>query len=230
MKSHPSLDPTGENNLNRDRKVSLSAQAFFEQRILNADKRFANSMSYVFAAVQYCESKQLNSNVNISFLRGKSKRSSDGGLTYSLDDPCSVFDSIKNTPRYWKKKKDELIAKLENLGPFHFFFTLSCADMRYQENFTSLLQEHKIVYEEEKGKEKAYIFFNGTKMTVDDFLKLDTSKHDFIRKNILTATRNFNQRVKSFIKNIYCIIFFAGFLFSRSLAVPKNFCFFYFLR
>ena len=202
MKSHPSLDPTGENNLNRDRKVSLSAQTFFEQRILNADKRFANSMSYVFAAVQYCESKQLNSNVNISFLRGKSKRSNDGGLTYSLDDPCSVFDSIKNTPRYWKKKKDELIAKLENLGPFHFFFTLSCADMRYQENFTSLLQEHKIVYEEEKGKEKAYIFFNGTKMTVDDFLKLDTSKHEFIRKNILTATRNFNQRVKSFIKNI----------------------------
>ena len=74
--------------------------------------------------------------------------------------------------------------------------------MRYQENFTSLLQEHKIVYEEEKGKEKAYIFFNGSKMTVDDFLKLDTSKHEFIRKNILTATRNFNQRVKSFIKNI----------------------------
>ena len=176
MKSHPSLDPTGENSLNQERKVPLSAQAFFEQRILNADKRFANSKSYVFAATQYCESKQLQSNVNISFLRGKSRKNTEGGLVYSLDDPCSVFDNIKNTPRYWKKKKDELIAKLENLGPFHFFFTLSCADMRYQENFTSLLQEHTIIYHAEKEKETAFIIDGDKEMSLDDFLKQNSSK------------------------------------------------------
>ena len=42
-------------------------------------------------------------------------------------------------------KKDELIAKLENLGPFHFFFTLSCADNRYEENFTSALTDCEII-------------------------------------------------------------------------------------
>ena len=105
MKSHPSLDPTGENSLNQERETRLSSQAFFEQRIMNADKRFSNSKSFVFAATQYCENKQLSSNINISFLRGKSKKNGQGGFTYSLDDPYSVFDNIKNTPRYWKKRE-----------------------------------------------------------------------------------------------------------------------------
>ena len=202
MKSHPSLDPTGENSLNQERDKKLSVQGFFEQRILNADRRFANSKSFVFAATQFIESKQLGSNVNISFQRGKAKQNTDGGLTYSLDDPCSVFDNIKNTPRYWKKKRDELIAKLENLGPFHFFFTLSCADSRYQENFTSLLQDCEIVYKQVKDREMAFIIVNGHEMSLDEFLKQNEGKHEFIRRNVLTATRNFNQRVKSFIKNI----------------------------
>ena len=38
-----------------------------------------------------------------------------------------MLENIKQTPRYWKKARQELYAKLENLGPFTFFFTLSCA-------------------------------------------------------------------------------------------------------
>ena len=34
-----------------------------------------------------------------------------------------------------------MLAKLENIGPFHFFFTLSCGDTRYDENFSSFLVE-----------------------------------------------------------------------------------------
>ena len=80
MKSHPSLDPTGENSLNQERDKKLSVQGFFEHRILNADRWFANSKSFVFAATQCCESKQLGSNVNISFQRGKAKQNTDGGV------------------------------------------------------------------------------------------------------------------------------------------------------
>ena len=198
MKSHPHLDPTGENNLNRKRKTRLSALQFFEQRILNVNKRFANTASFVFAAVQYLENKQLTNNINISFQRGKAKPGNNGGLKYTLQDPYSVLDNISNTPRYWKKKKNELIAKLENLGPFHLFFTLSCADKRYEENFSALLQDEKITYELRDGKEHCLI--NGK--DIDTFLKENESKHEFIRKNVLTATRNFNHKVKSFIRNI----------------------------
>ena len=35
-----------------------------------------------------------------------------------------------------------MIAKLENIGPFHFFFTLSCGDTRYDENFSTFLAQN----------------------------------------------------------------------------------------
>ena len=74
-------------------------------------------------------------------MRGKSVKEKDGTQRYTLNDPYSVLDDIKNTPRYWQKNRYELIARLENLGPFTYFFTLSCGDLRWPENFTALLQD-----------------------------------------------------------------------------------------
>ena len=146
MRAFPVLDPTGENSLNCQRKVKLPVQQFFQQRMFNINRRFANCPSFLFAAVQYLENKQLTGNINIAFNRGKATTADDGGTVYTLHDPCSVLDNIKGTPRYFRKKKNEFIAKLENHGPFQIFFTLSCADTRFEENFTSLLQDHKIHY------------------------------------------------------------------------------------
>ena len=46
-----------------------------------------------------------------------------------------------------------MIAKLENIGPFHWFFTLSCGDLRWSSNFTAFLEEHgyKIIYNVDKN-------------------------------------------------------------------------------
>ena len=139
VKSFPCLLPDGNNSLHSEREIKIKEQDYFNQRILNKDSRFAEDPAFVFAAVTYLERKQISRNTGISFIRGKSSAQADGTRTYSLDDPC-----IKNTPRYWQKARYELIAKLENLGPFHFFFTLSCADMRWPENFTALLQDQVI--------------------------------------------------------------------------------------
>ena len=38
----------------------------------------------------------------------------------------------------------EMFARLDNFGPFHVFFTLSCADYRWPENVTSILIERGI--------------------------------------------------------------------------------------
>ena len=113
MRAFPALDPEGNNSLNCKRDVKLSAQDFFHQRILNVNARFAKCSSFVFAAVQYIENKQLTGNINISFQRGKATPREDGGLSYTLDDPCSVLDNIKNTPRFLKKNKNELETILE---------------------------------------------------------------------------------------------------------------------
>ena len=97
----------------------------------------------------------------------------------------------------------ELQAMVENVGGFHLFFTLSAADARYPENFTSLLQDHNIAYNYREGREECLI--DG--LTIDEFIQQNGTKFEFIRDHILTATRNFNFRVKSFIKivvmNIY---------------------------
>ena len=131
--------PDGKNGMHADRERKLSDQYYIVQRLRNHDTRFANDPSYTFACAAYLEKKQLQRNVNISFLRGKKSVCTSGQSSYSLEDGFSVFDKIKNTPTYWRQAKYEMLSKLENLGPFQLFFTLSCADSRWDENFSSLL-------------------------------------------------------------------------------------------
>ena len=196
LKSFPGLYPDGRMGLHEEREVRLSMQQYFQQRILNFDRRFANTPSFVFSAFACNEKNQLERNINISYLRGT--KQADG--KYSLNDPYSVLDNMPGTPRYWQKKKYELISRIENLGPFHLFFTLSSAEKRYNENFTTFLQEHDVRYVIENGIECCTV--DG--IPLDDFLQREENlnKHEFIRKNILTATLNFNHRVEEFIKNI----------------------------
>ena len=198
IKSFPCLFPDGKNSLHSERNVKLKEQDFFIQRIMNKDSRFSQNTAFVFAGTSYLESKQIERNKGISFIRGKSSAQGDGTFVFSLEDPCSVLDNIKNTPKYWQKAKYELIARLENLGPFSFFFTLSCADMRWPENFTALLQDQTISCEYKNGLYEVLV--NG--ISLESFLQANASKHEFIRKNLLNATLTFNQRVKMFFKHI----------------------------
>lgn len=89
--------------------------------------------------------------------------------------------------------------KLENLGPFLFFFTLSCADKRWTENFTSVFaqQNKKITYRIENGTEMIYV--DG-----DPLIEIleNENLHEILRENIDVVARNFNQRVRAFVKNI----------------------------
>ena len=91
-----------------------------------------------------------------------------------------------------------MFAKVQNYGPFNVFFTLSCADYRFNENFTSVLDDETITYHFKDGQEEVLI--NG--LSVEEYLSQNSSRHEHIKTNILTATRNFQHRVKSFIKNI----------------------------
>ena len=39
----------------------------------------------------------------------------NGQRSYTLSDGFAVLDNIKGTPKYWKKAKMEMLAKLDNL-------------------------------------------------------------------------------------------------------------------
>ena len=204
----PMKHPDGKNGLHQQRDRKLTDQYYFVQRLRNKDQRFSTDPAYVFAAAAYLEKNQLQRNINVSFQRGKQSVSPSGQKTYSLDDGFSVFDKIKNTPAYWKTAKYEMLAKLENLGPFQFFFTLSCADSRWNENFSSLLVDLgvKIEYKfNSEGKEETNVDVgDGNLVPLKMYLEqyVDNSRHEMIRTHVLNASRNYNHRVKSFIKEI----------------------------
>ena len=207
IKAWPSLHPDGKYGLHHNRKVNLTEQKYFTQRIGNKDRRFEENPGYVFAAATYIERKQLQNNANISFSRGKKTQTCD--KLYTLNDPYTVFENVKNTPKYWQKYKYEMIGKLENLGPFQWFFTLSCADMRWDENFSSLLEELNLTIKYEVsalGVSTTTVYHPGSEdeTSLREYLKIeqDESLHELIRTNVLNATRNFQHRVDAFMNNI----------------------------
>ena len=101
LKAFPHLNsPDGKYGLHFPRTTQLSNQFFFIQRICNRKTKFARSPSYVYAAVAHTELKQIQRNINVSYSRGKEINSKDGIKTLKLDDPYTVLDDIKQTPRY----------------------------------------------------------------------------------------------------------------------------------
>ena len=210
-KSFPCLHPTGKDGLHQMRPVKgLTDQQYIEQRLKNEDTRFEQCTSYVFALTGYIEEKQLERNIGISFVKGKQTVTNDGMKNYILDDGFSVLDNVKGTPKYWRKAKMEMLAKLDNYGPFQIFYTLSCGDMRWNENFTSILIQkgYNIFWMAESGEldETSKIIIevefgiDHQRKELHQFLQenVDDSLHEFIRTNVFTSTRNFMHRLKTF--------------------------------
>jgi hypothetical protein len=118
----PCLFPDGRGGLHdENRKFKITPQQFLLQRIHNINPIFAQNKPFVFSAVHFVEKYQLQSKVNISYMRGKVSLTKEGKSFLKTEDGFSVFDNIRGSPRYWQKLRYDLVAKLEQLGPFQFF-------------------------------------------------------------------------------------------------------------
>ena len=208
----PHLHPTGRFGLNHPREVKLTKQQYFLQRLQNIDKRWSQNSAYLFAALYCIERESLERQINISYRRGKLLQ----GSLHQLEDAYSVFDNVPGTVRYWQQKRYEVLAKLEQLGPFQFFFTLSCADKRWDENFVSILRQKgiKIFYRKQASfsqhadapynymPDEIWVKQDGNKeILLKEYLAND-NLHELVRKNVLNITMNFDKRVHSFINRI----------------------------
>ena len=94
IKSWPALLPEGKFGLHFKRKVRLTEQQYFCQRILHQDTRFSTSPGYIFAAAAYIEQKQLTSKANIAFMRGRKNTNAEGAAKYELDDAYTTFEGM----------------------------------------------------------------------------------------------------------------------------------------
>ena len=210
-KSWPMLLPDGKFGLSHKRKVNLTRQSYFQQRILNVDDRFAKTPGYIFGAMSLVEAERLRNNANLTGMKGRRTFGPDGQVTYQLEDPCAVFEKVKGTPKYWQRAKFEIIAKLENIGPFQIFFTLTSGDRRWNANFTPLLEKIgcKLHYNvDPEGRENVTVEVkdgdNILEVPWQQYLKdhVDQSLHERITDDVLLATRNFQHRVEVFRREV----------------------------
>ena len=216
VKAFPHLNNlNGKNGMfDPDRPTKLTSQQFFAQRILNCDQRFSKNAPYLYAAVIHTEKNQIRRNMALSYTTGHQVVGGNGKVSLHQHDAFSVLNNIKNSPKFWKQKKNELLAKLDNFGPFHWFFTLSSADRRWENNFSAILRQLPGVTainitnhsNTKTGYSSLKIIVHSKDrepLELKEFIKtLTDSEHQLIRDNVLTATRVFDQRVKTFIKSI----------------------------
>ena len=138
------LHPDGLNHLQDERrKRKLRDLDYFKQRLNNIDPRWRNNMYWVFSAAVFREKKDLQRNIDLGYKHGQ-KDTSKGEARFTLRDPFSVFQNVANTPAYHKKGKMEMMARLDNYGPFNIFCTVSCADTRWKENIVFVLRERGV--------------------------------------------------------------------------------------
>ena len=90
IKSWPTLHIDGKFGRDHKRKVKLTTQNYFQQRILNVDQRFARTPGYIFAAMSHVEAERLRSNANLSGYKGK-RTVEEGGQVRLLNISLDIF-------------------------------------------------------------------------------------------------------------------------------------------
>ena len=204
VKAFPRHHPSGQYGLDHKREFKLSPSQYFQQRLLNQDDRFSKDPFYVFLATSYVERHAIERQINLSGVKGKQLSSVDGSRKIELTDLFDVFKKVKGTPKYWQTAKNELIAKVKQLGPFHMFYTFSCGEMRWSQMFLTLLRRHgyNVVVPDKWDGSDETLLVEGKELW--EFVNEDMadSKHKLFEGYTFLITLMFDARVKSFIKNI----------------------------
>ena len=209
INAFPDLFPDGKAGLHdKSRKRKISPVQNYNQKCLNHDRRFAEDADFLFVAQQSLEKHSFENQISISTQRGVSNSVNRNVL--KSNTVIDVFKTVVGTPMYFKKFRNETFARMEQLGLFHFFVTLSAAEMNWPEVTTAILhlQGKKIIYEDgwEEDEDKIKIQTINTNnqeviLTLAEYKKNEIrNKSDFFKNNFFLITRMFNARVKAFIK------------------------------
>ena len=67
--------------------------------------------------MSYVEAEGLRNNANPTGMKGR-RVEGVNGVSFEVNDPLTVFEKVKGTPKYFQKAKYDLISKFENIGPF----------------------------------------------------------------------------------------------------------------
>ena len=198
------LHPSGKFGVDYQRAVELSRQQYFRARIFHYIGIFANNNDYLFMSQQFIERAQLEAQIDISVQKGLMYDDVSGEKSMKLVDTFSVFKSISGTPKFWQQKRYNLLAMINVLGPFQWFFTFSCAELRWPQVISCILRKKGHIVE--VLDPNAATANAGIKVDNQSLIKYlqqtGQTLRGIVQKETVLVTRIFDQRVKSFIKNM----------------------------
>ena len=194
--ANPSKYPFGNGGLSQNRLIRITPRKYFNSRILNKDGRFAKDIDYLLTAQYSVEAKQLSDDIQISLrqTRGQTfqSRKINAGLMKVSDNVQAMLrtdaafkfmKNIRGSPAYWDTVLLDLLAMVRQLGIPTWFLTLSAADMQWPEVIQSIAYQY------------------GKQLTADDIKNMSwVEKCSWIRRNPVTAARQFQHRLNTFFK------------------------------
>lgn len=128
------LFPDGRNGLKEQRSVPITPLDYFQTRVMSSDRRFQFNeyLFYALSIVELCKAQQ---NVSVC---GRLRQ--DGAEpTDIVQSVHLVMRNIRGTSAYWHKAYTDLLAMVKNLGPPHWYLTLSCNDLNWRDMLKALL-------------------------------------------------------------------------------------------
>ena len=201
-KAFPELFHDGQFGLHdKNRKRKITATQNYSHKVLNINRKYAQSSDYVFVGQQYLERHSFENHISVSLQRGIQTTAADGSKEIKTNNAIDVFKAIPGTPAYWKAFRNEIFARMEQLGNFHFFFTLSSAEMKWPEVATSILHAigRKITYTAGWENDENKIEIDGVPLPKYKEDNWRNKSQDY-KNNFLLITRIFDNKVKAFVK------------------------------
>ena len=182
---NPARYPLGTDGLNHARE-KLTIRKYFNQRLLDADGRFAKDIEYLLTAQYAVESKQVNeANIALRQTQGRLYRgqSLTGGSVKSpqlikqmirKDDAYRFLKNVRGSPAYFQRVVYDVLAIIRQLGLPTWFLTLSAADMQWPDVIQTIARQYGTILTDEDVKTMSFE---------------DRSK--WLRQNPVTAARHF---------------------------------------
>lgn len=153
-KTFPWHFPSGRFSFDEPRDKRLTLARYFNNRLMNADNRFAKDTNYIFFSQYMSELNQVIENTQISIRKtvtqfGKGKNVNADMIRnpeilsklLKNDEAFRFMQPIRGTPAYWSAIQKDLFAMLRQLGIPTWFCSFSSAEYRWNDAISSLLKQ-----------------------------------------------------------------------------------------
>ena len=94
------------------------------------------------------------------------------------------MNNVRGSPPHYQKTFYELLAMVRQLGTPTWFFTLSAADMKWPDVIQTIAKQYGVIYTDEQVAALSF-----------------EDKSNWIRRNPVTAARQFQYRLNTSSKN-----------------------------